>query len=238
MTRSVRGAKEIAATVLSYAIMLALIAAGTLVSTAQCFTTSHVSSTTEFEAPVREFSPDLARDIYIASALVSAWTAAARPADQLELMIVESAEINAASFGGGRFAFWEGTADLNQDDLIAISAHEVAHDLLLHSRRSRDAKDLLGFIAEVVSIFTGTDRRGEQRLRSWIESATIPRYSRGQELEADSLAVRLLNIMGYDAPEDVFAGALDGLLRRYGDTGGDRLDYHPATSERIARLRR
>src|SRR5690606_33665213 len=111
---------------------------------------------------IREYDGNRSADKNIAAALLAAWTAADRPATQLDLVILESHDINAASFGGGRFVFWEGTADLNPDQLAAIAAHEVAHDILLHSRRSHDVRDLLGVIAEVISIFTGADRRGEQ----------------------------------------------------------------------------
>jgi predicted Zn-dependent protease len=71
-----------------------------------------------------------------------------------------------------------------------------------------------------------------------LATATAPSYSRGQEFEADQMAVRLLRKAGYENANEVLHATLQILLDRYGDTGGRTFDSHPATSERMVRLKK
>ncbi len=121
--------------------------------------------------------------------------------------------------------------------LAAIAAHEVAHDVLLHSRRAQDAAALLKFVAELLSIAGGADPEGEATIRSWLESTALPRYSQKHEFEADARAVLLLDRMGDPRASHTYERTLNELLGRYGNAGGGFLDSHPATTERIARLK-
>lgn len=172
----------------------------------------------------------------IQEALAMAWLAAGFDLTELTLRFVETDEINAASFGDGVFLFWEGIGELPGWAIEAIAAHEVAHDVLLHSRRSRDLTEFLGFFAEVFGILSGADRHQETAIHTGLQNVTVPTYSRRQENAADRLAIHLLGQMGFDEPHEVLAATLGLLLERYGDTGGGLLDSHPATSERIQRV--
>ncbi len=147
--------------------------------------------------------------------------------------INDETSLNAASFGNGVFLFWESLANLPNWAIDSILSHEIAHDLLLHSRKLKDVDDVRSFFTEVLSLFGHADSRTETTLQEWSSKLTLPKYSQKQEYEADQYAVKLLSICGYEKPELVFANTLKYLKNNYGDSGGGFFDYHPSTEERI-----
>jgi predicted Zn-dependent protease len=158
-------------------------------------------------------------------------------ANSLEVGVVPSQDINAVSMGDGRFVLWEGLGALPQSAVDAILAHEVAHDLLLHSRRAADLSEFTAFWTDMMGTVAQADFATSDVITGWGQGAVMPRYSRSQEREADTFAITLLGDLGYEKAGGVFADALQLLLDRYGDTGGAFGDSHPATSERISAAR-
>ena len=148
-------------------------------------------------------------------------------------IINDSSSLNAASFGNGRYLFWETLADLPEWAIDSIVAHEVAHDMLLHSRKMQDLNDVRNFFTDVLALFGGADRRTEKTLHDWSSKLTLPRYSQKQEYEADQYAVEILYACDYDSPNKLFANTLKYIKKRYGNTGGGFFDYHPSTDDRI-----
>jgi Zn-dependent protease with chaperone function len=157
--------------------------------------------------------------------------------NELNIAVVESKEINAASLGEGRFVLWEGLAELPNPALDAILAHEVAHDFLLHSRKVEDVADFTAFWTDLIGTVGQADFATSEVISAWGQGLVMPKYNREQEIEADATAVDLLESLGYERANDVFADALQLLLDRYGNTGGAFSDSHPATSERISAAR-
>jgi len=153
-----------------------------------------------------------------------------------EVGIVQSDEVNAASFGNGRFLIWEGLADLPSWAIEAILAHEYSHDKLLHSVKAQDLHDFTAFWSGLVGVVGHADVETADVINTWGRNLVMPRYSKAQELEADDGAVARLRELGYPHPERTFADSLQMLLAKYGDSGGKFLDSHPATSERIRRV--
>lgn len=150
--------------------------------------------------------------------------------------INDESSLNAASFGNGVFLFWETLANLPDWAIDSVLAHEIAHDLLLHSRKMRDVDDVRSFFTEVLSLIGGADRRTETTLQEWSSKLTLPKYSQKQEYEADEYAVNILSICGYEKSELVFANTLKYIRNNYGDSGGGFFDYHPSTEERIQNI--
>lgn len=169
-------------------------------------------------------------------ALSEVWLGATNAQEKPTLLIVDSLDINAASFGSGRFLVWDGMADLSDSITRPIFAHEVAHDILRHSKKSQDLKDLTDFFGDLLSVFGRADTDTENTLKKWVGYTALPKYSRKQEFEADAKAVQILATLGEPQPEKELSEALQLLLDRYGNTGGGFLDSHPSTSERIQRL--
>jgi Zn-dependent protease with chaperone function len=160
----------------------------------------------------------------------------ANPAD-IQVAVVKSDEINAASMGDSRFILWEGLASLPDSTLDAILAHEISHDRLMHSRKAHDLNDFTLFWSELVGMVGHADFEAAEVIGGWGHDLVMPKYSKAQEFEADDGAIEILRSLGYEHPEDTFADALELLLKRYGDTGGQFEDSHPATSERIRVVR-
>lgn len=182
-----------------------------------------------------EVSAENVRHVKIEHALDRLWLRATGE-ENPRLLIVDSQEINAASFGSGRFLVWDGVADLPDAIIDGIFAHEIAHDLLRHSKKAQDVKDLTDFAGDVLSVFGRTDAETESTLKRWVGYTALPKYSRNQEFEADAKAVQILAALGDDDPETELSRALQVLLDKYGNIGGGFLDSHPSTSERIQRL--
>ena len=182
-----------------------------------------------------DIQPNDARHQRIAAALNRTWLASLN-AGRPQLFIAKSTEINAASFGRGVFLFWEGVGDLPEWAIDAIAAHEVAHDMLRHSKKSKEWQELVDFFAEVLAFLGRSSREGETTLKGWMRKAALPKHSRSQEFEADRKAVELLALRRYENPRLVVRKTLEILLESYGDTGGWYFDNHPSTSERIEAL--
>lgn len=150
--------------------------------------------------------------------------------------INEENSLNAASFGDGIYILWETLANLPDWAIDSILAHEIAHDLLLHSRKMRDADDLRNFLTEILSLFGGADRNTEKTLQDWSSKLVLPKYSKSQEYEADSYAVVILFQCGYEKPELIFADTLILIRNRFGESGGGFFDFHPSMDERVQHI--
>jgi Zn-dependent protease with chaperone function len=151
----------------------------------------------------------------------------------LDLWIVDSDDINAASFGNGRFVIWRGLRRLPPEAQHAIYAHEFAHDQLRHGKKTSEMADVANWLGEVFATFSGGDEGMAETLKHWTGQLVMPRYSRQQELEADREAIRLLGLMGYAAPDTVMCRALKLVRDEVGEAGGGLFASHPSMSARI-----
>ncbi|PWT79773.1 MAG: hypothetical protein C5B58_12875 [Acidobacteria bacterium] len=183
-----------------------------------------------------ELNQQNGRHVKLERALSEVWFGATNAQEKPTLFVVNSSDINAASFGFGRFLVWDGLADLPDSIMRPIFAHEVAHDILKHSKRARDVKDLTDFFGDVLSVFGRTDLDTENTLKRWVGYTALPKYNRTQEFEADAKAVEILSMLGDSSPSREMSVALQVLIEKYGNSGGGFLDSHPATTERIQRL--
>jgi Zn-dependent protease with chaperone function len=150
--------------------------------------------------------------------------------------IDDKKSLNAASLGNGRFLLWETLADLPEWAVDSVLAHEVSHDLLLHSRKVEDFDDVRGFFTEVLSLFGGADKKTEKVLQDWSSNLILPKYSRSQEHEADKYAVKILSHCGYENPALTYSKTLSYIRDKYGDSGGGFFNYHPSMKERIEKI--
>lgn len=186
---------------------------------------------------VQKIDYDNIRHLRIASRFVIVWPESLSSDVKPQLYVVPSSEINAASLGGGKFIFWESLADLPVWALDAIVAHEIAHDLLRHSKKVREMQDLTNFFAEVLALFGHSSVEEEKTIKGWINIAVLPKYSRSQEIEADTKALEILYLAGYDNPRLIMYRTFEILLAKYGDLGGNFFDSHPSTQERMDNLK-
>ena len=156
-----------------------------------------------------------------------------RQPGQVKVGIMDDPEINAANAGNGEFYVTTGLLENADDDqLLAIMAHEVAHEDLGHVAKQQALGTGIGIGAVILDqIIPGAGRVAP------IAGALIQRsYSRSEEYEADKHGVELLKRVGRD--KDVMISTLTWLMKTAGDGGGGFFSTHPGTGDRIEVLRK
>jgi len=156
-----------------------------------------------------------------------------KPPSQVKVGIIDDPSINAANAGNGEFYVTIGLLEkANDDQLLAIMAHEVAHDDLGHVAKAQALGAGIGIGAVILDqIISGAGRVAP------IAGALIQRkYSRTEEYEADRHGVELLKRVGRN--KDVMISTLTWLMNTAGDGGGGFFSTHPGTGERIDVLRK
>lgn len=156
-----------------------------------------------------------------------------RSPSQVKVGILDDPAINAASAGNGEFLVTTGLLRKASDDqLLAVLAHEVAHEDLGHVAKAQALGAGLGIGAIILDqIIPGSGRVTP------IAGALIARsYSRTEEYQADQHGVELLKRLGRS--KDVLITTLTWLMSTEGSGGGGFFSTHPATGDRIEALRR
>ena len=153
---------------------------------------------------------------------------------QVKIGIIADPSINAANAGNGEFYVTTGLLQKASDDqLLAVMAHEVAHDDLGHVAKAQALGTGIGIGAVILDqIIPGAGRVAP------IAGALIQRkYSRSEEYEADAHGVDLLKRVGRN--KDVMINTLTWLMSAEGGGGGGGfLSTHPDTGDRIDVLRK
>ena len=162
------------------------------------------------------------------------------------IMILDSPEINAISSPGGHIFITRGLLELtgSEDDLAAIIAHEVAHIQLAHAAAIINSMKLtedLGALGAASAATAAGEASVPERtvlfgnaVVELVNTLMKNGYSQAQEYEADSYALALLAVSGYQS------SALINILKvlrqaRLGGQGG-LYDTHPGIASRIAAL--
>jgi predicted Zn-dependent protease len=156
-----------------------------------------------------------------------------RPLNRVKVAVTSDQEINAASAGGGEFLVTAGLLQkANDQQLMAVLAHEVAHDDLGHVAKAQALGAGVGIGAIILDqIFPGTGQIAQ------IPGALITRsYSRKEEYDADKHGVVLLKRIGQ--PKEVMIDTLTWLMQSEGASGGGFFATHPATGDRIEALKK
>jgi putative metalloprotease len=153
---------------------------------------------------------------------------------QVKVAVVDDPEINAANAGNGEFYVTTGLLQKATDDqLLAVMAHEVAHQDLGHVAKQQALGTGIGIGAVILDqIFPGAGQVAP------VAGALIQRgYSRTEEYQADKHGVELLQRVGRN--KDVMINTLTWLMDTSGSEGGGGfLSTHPATGDRIDVLRK
>ena len=156
-----------------------------------------------------------------------------RPLNKVSVAVLDDPQINAASAGGGQFFVTLGLLQkANDQQLMAVLAHEVAHDDLGHVAKAQ----ALGAGVSIGAIILDQILPGTGQIAP-VAGALITRsYSRKEEYEADKHGVTLLNRIGQ--PKEVMIQTLTWLMESEGTSGGGFFATHPATGDRIEALRK
>ena len=153
---------------------------------------------------------------------------------QVKVGIVDDPAINAANAGHGEFYVTTGLLSQASDDqLLAVMAHEVAHEDLGHVAKAQALGTGLNIGAVLLDqLFPGAGTVAP------IAGALIQsKYSRSEEYAADRHGVELLQRVGRN--KDVMINTLAWLQSTEGGSGGGGFfSTHPATGDRIEVLRK
>lgn len=131
----------------------------------------------------------------------------------------------------------------DEAELAFIMGHEVAHVAARHGQKRQNRAALSNILAGVAGVLTGSDLIG--RGAGIVAGLTTLGYSREQERQADSLGLRYLTTAGYDplgSADSLTALAqqtsLEARLKGQGEGEPSQwLSTHPASGERVARIR-
>ena len=151
--------------------------------------------------------------------------------------VIKNAELNAFAIPGGDIFVHSGLIDAAEDEaeLASVLAHELGHVIKRHSARQLSMATGTDYLVQLANqLLLGEDSgQAAQLLMSVAKQGLLFNYSRQDELEADAVAVNILDKAGYDprAMESFFKKLID----KYGDQ--DPLipffATHPPTRERI-----
>lgn len=155
-----------------------------------------------------------------------------KPLNQVQVAVIDDPAVNAANAGGGRFYVTRGLLErANDQQLLGVLAHEVAHDDLGHVAKVQG----LGAGVNLGIILLDQLVPGSRAVTPIAGELIVRGYSRREEYEADRHGVELLRRIGQ--PKEVMVNTLTWLLQTSGPSGGGFLATHPATDDRIQALR-
>jgi Zn-dependent protease with chaperone function len=152
--------------------------------------------------------------------------------NEVRVGIMDEPEINAANAGGGTFYVTTGLlSKANDEQLRGIMAHEIAHEDLGHVAELQ----LLGAGLSLGSYILEQLLPGSGAITPIAGTLIARGYGRREEYEADSHGVEILRRAGYSPT--VLINALTWVAGSSGGNGGGFLSTHPATKDRIERLK-
>lgn len=163
----------------------------------------------------------------------------------LTLLLIDNPSMNAFAVPGGVIGFHTGVfsyAD-NEDQLVTVLAHELAHLSLRHYARgveksqNQSKLNMAGLLAAVVLAATAGGDAATAALMT-TQAATLQQqlaYSRSNEQEADREGIKTMQRSGRDATQ--VAAMFENMLKATRYTGSRPPEYlltHPITERRIA----
>jgi predicted Zn-dependent protease len=160
---------------------------------------------------------------------------------QYKFHVIDSPIVNAFAIPGGYVYVSRGLLALanSEAELAGVLAHEVGHITARHAAERVSQGFLVNLGAAVIGAAAGSADIG--RAAGLGSELYIKSYSRGQELESDTLGVRYLSRAGYDT--NAMAGFLRNLdaqtkldAKLSGKKATSDFNYfstHPITSQRV-----
>jgi len=163
------------------------------------------------------------------------------PADEWEIVVFASEQVNAFALPGGRIGVYRGMVDFaeNRSQLAAVVAHEVAHVVADHGNARVSEQMAIQGAMGAAAILTEQSPERDALLAALglgSQVGILLPHSRSQEAEADVVGLRYMADAGFDARAAV------SLWERMADRGGERppeiLSTHPNPRDRAEALRR
>lgn len=171
-----------------------------------------------------------------------------KPKQSYQVKVLEDKAINAVSLPGGYLYFTQGLlkAVESDDELAAVTGHEMAHICLAHSRRlmgvDQRYQTVLGsvLLASILSNSEALNPGAVAAVGSLVAQDALNHYGREAEEEADHQAVLYLKATGKYNPVAMLT-VVEGLARMEGSEGNPELGIaktHPYGKERVEAVSR
>ena len=152
---------------------------------------------------------------------------------QVQIDVIDEPEINAGSAGSGQFVVTTGLLrQANDVHLESILAHEIAHDDLGHVAKAQ----ALGAGLNIASVLLDQFFPGSGQITPIAGNLAIRAYGRNEEYAADTHGVVLLRRIHPNGKERM-VDTMTWLQQTAGNSGGGFFATHPATDDRIDRIR-
>jgi len=152
---------------------------------------------------------------------------------QVQIEVVEDPQINAGSAGSGQFIVTTGLlSKANDVHLESVLAHEIAHDDLGHVAKAQ----ALGAGLNIATVLLDQFLPGSGQLTPIAGTLVIRAYGRNEEYAADLHGVVLLRRIHPDGKQ-MMVNTMVWLQQTTGGGGGGFFATHPATNDRIDRIR-
>ena len=120
----------------------------------------------------------------------------------------------------------------NRDELAFALSHEAAHHIRGHITQTQQSATTGAILGTVLGSLAGLDQAGMEAAQNIGGTIGARRYSKGFELEADSLGAQIAERAGYNALRGVL------YFQDAADPGDRFLGTHPPNADRIATVRR
>ncbi len=151
-------------------------------------------------------------------------------------LLADARTVNAFALPGGQIFITGGLLKLlrSQGELAAVLGHEVGHVLARHSAEHLAKQQLTQGIVGAVAVGSGdmTATQVAQQVGAMINM----KYGRDDELESDSLGIRLMSEAGYD-PRGML-GVMQALAKASGSQRQpEMLSTHPNPENRAGRIK-
>jgi Zn-dependent protease with chaperone function len=156
-----------------------------------------------------------------------------RPLSKIRVGIMDDSRINAANAGNGEFYVTRGLLEkANDQQLLGVLAHEIAHEDLRHVAKAQ----ALGAGLNIGMVILDQLIPGSGALTPIAGQLVARGYSRREEYQADAHGAELLRRIG--SSKQVMIDTLQWLIQVEGSSPGGFFSTHPATGERIEALKK
>ena len=165
------------------------------------------------------------------------------PKQSYRITILNSPAVNAFALPGGYLYVTRGLLALATDasEVAAVLSHEMAHVTANHGIERQQREQAGEVASQVVASVLSSELAGKQALAR--EKLRLAAFSRNQELQADTIGIRMLGQAGYDPYAAArFLDAMAAYARfssadPSNDQSLDFLSSHPSTPQRVEQAR-
>lgn len=157
-----------------------------------------------------------------------------RQLSNIKVGIMDDSRINAANAGNGEFYVTRGLLEkANDQQLLGVLAHEVAHEDLRHVAKAQ----AVGAGLNIGMVILDQLIPGSGAVAPIAGQLIARGYSRREEYQADQHGAQLLQRIGQPNGKQVMIDTLQWLIATEGSSPGGFFSTHPATGDRIEALK-